>query len=178
MRQVNTAKQNKNCHTKRAVIVRLSRVVRTRTYKVRKQSKMRREDPMGITLSAWGMIGIMLASSYRAQNGQSEDCPFYSTGLIYKWASVYMFGYQNYTGCQLTNGINAQGGTITAHYCAAHHNDIIAMHDIMGQPSHGLCIGSMRYDTIWSMHYCACCHMVHALLRMSSYGLCIEPRSF
>ncbi len=163
MRQVNTAKQNKNCHTKRAVIVRLSRVVRTRTYKVRKQSKMRREDPMGITLSAWGMIGIMLASSYRAQNGQSEDCPFYSTGLIYKWASVYMFGYQNYTGRQLTNGINAQGGTITVHYCTACHNDIIAAHDVMGQPSHGPCIGSMHYDAIWSVCYCACHHMVCVL---------------
>ncbi len=60
------AKQNKNCHTKRAAMARSSRVVHMRTYKVRKQSKIRREDPMGIILSARGMIGIMLASLYRA----------------------------------------------------------------------------------------------------------------
>ena len=65
-------------------MVRSSRVVCRRTYKAREQSTMRREDAMGIALSAQGMIGTMLASLYRARNGQSEDCPFYSAGLIYK----------------------------------------------------------------------------------------------
>ena len=144
-------------------MARSSRVVCRRTYKVREQSTMRREDAMGIALSAQGMIGTMLASLYRARNGQSEDCPFYSAGLIYKWANVYMFGYQNYTGHQLTNEINAQGGAITAHYCTAHHNDIIAAHDVMGWPSLGPCIGSVCYDAIGSVCYCTWHHMVCAL---------------
>ncbi len=38
------------------------------------------------------------------------------------------------------------------HYCAAHHNDIIAAHDVMGQSRLGPCIGSVHYDAIGSMH--------------------------
>ncbi len=65
---------------------------------------------------------------------------------------MYMFGYQNYTGRQLTNEINPPDGAITVHCCTACHNDIIAAHDVMGWPSLGLCVGSMHYDAIGSMH--------------------------
>src|SRR5216684_7854734 len=65
------AKQKKNCHTKMAAMARSSRVVRNKMYKAIEQSTMRREDAMGITLSAQGMIGTMLASSYRARKMDS-----------------------------------------------------------------------------------------------------------
>src|SRR5216684_928240 len=71
MRNDNKPKQNKNCHTKMAVMERSSRLVCNKLNKEREQSTMRREDAMGIALSARGMIGTMLASLYRARKMDS-----------------------------------------------------------------------------------------------------------
>ncbi len=70
-----------NCHVSMAAMVMSSRVVKERVVIVTVTSANVREMMAGTRESIQIMMDAKSASSYRAQNGQSEDCPSIPQGL-------------------------------------------------------------------------------------------------
>jgi len=79
--------QKQNCHVSMVAMASSSIVVEERVVIITMTNANIRDTMAGRGESVQIMIGVKSASSYRAQNGQSEDCPsilqgLYTDGLV------------------------------------------------------------------------------------------------